>query len=82
MLCWTVVADSAPVPVTPDYGGPVARYADGNFDARFNRYIAVREGRVVLLFRVMGIYFESFLVFFEEYQVNRQLVLVLSMSNN
>ncbi|KAM3205140.1 hypothetical protein P3L10_028550 [Capsicum annuum] len=35
--------DSGPVPITPDYGGPVVRYADGVFDGRFNRYIAVRE---------------------------------------
>ncbi|KAF3659069.1 putative 60S ribosomal protein L36-2-like [Capsicum annuum] len=34
---------SGPVPITPDYGGPVVRYADGVFDGRFNRYIAVRE---------------------------------------
>ena len=36
--------DSRPVPVTPDYGGPVVCYADGVFDQRFNRYVTVREG--------------------------------------
>lgn len=35
--------DSTPVPLTPDYGGPLVRYADGVFDARFNRFITVRE---------------------------------------
>ncbi|KAL6215522.1 hypothetical protein ACLB2K_014951 [Fragaria x ananassa] len=35
--------DSSPVPLTPDYGGPVVSYADGVFDARFNRFITVRE---------------------------------------
>ncbi|KAL7002783.1 hypothetical protein U1Q18_003940 [Sarracenia purpurea var. burkii] len=35
--------DSTPVPVTPDYGGPVVRYADGVFDFRFKRYVSVRE---------------------------------------
>ncbi|XP_027340404.1 dipeptidyl peptidase family member 6-like [Abrus precatorius] len=37
--------DVPPVPLTPDYGGPVVSYADGIFDARFNRYICVREDR-------------------------------------
>lgn len=35
--------DSTTVPLTPDYGGPKVRYADGVFDARFNRFITVRE---------------------------------------
>ncbi|CAN1197444.1 Dipeptidyl aminopeptidase BIII [Linum perenne] len=35
--------DSMPVPLTPDYGGPVITYADGVFDYRFNRYLTVRE---------------------------------------
>ncbi|CAK9150795.1 unnamed protein product [Ilex paraguariensis] len=35
--------DSTPIPITPDYGGPVVRYADGVFDSKFTRYIAVRE---------------------------------------
>ncbi|XP_042494684.1 uncharacterized protein LOC122073991 isoform X2 [Macadamia integrifolia] len=35
--------DSFPSPLTPDYGGPVVRYADGVFDFRFNRYVTVRE---------------------------------------
>ncbi|KAM1312889.1 uncharacterized protein LOC126603532 [Malus sylvestris] len=37
--------DSAPTPLTPDYGGPVISYADGVFDARFNRFVTVREDR-------------------------------------
>ncbi|PIN12817.1 Dipeptidyl aminopeptidase [Handroanthus impetiginosus] len=37
--------DSAPVPLTPDYGGPLVCYADGVFDSRFNRYLTVREDR-------------------------------------
>lgn len=32
-----------PIPLTPDYGGNVVRYADGVVDRRLNRYIAVRE---------------------------------------
>ncbi|KAG7943747.1 hypothetical protein I3843_15G058600 [Carya illinoinensis] len=35
--------DSTPLPLTPDYGGPLVSYADGVFDARFNRYITVQE---------------------------------------
>ncbi|KAK1369619.1 putative Acylamino-acid-releasing enzyme [Heracleum sosnowskyi] len=35
--------DSRPVPLTPDYGEPLVRYADGVFDTTFNRYVAVRE---------------------------------------
>ncbi|KAH7850529.1 hypothetical protein Vadar_034398 [Vaccinium darrowii] len=37
--------DSSPLPLTPDYGGPVVCYADGVFDSRFNRYVTVREDR-------------------------------------
>ncbi|XWS24279.1 hypothetical protein CRYUN_Cryun28dG0087300 [Craigia yunnanensis] len=37
--------DSCPVPITPDYGGPVVSYADGIFDSRFYRYITVMEDR-------------------------------------
>ncbi|KAG8377648.1 hypothetical protein BUALT_Bualt08G0054800 [Buddleja alternifolia] len=37
--------DSAPVPLTPDYSGPLVCYADGVFDSRFNRYLTVREDR-------------------------------------
>ncbi|KAK7316755.1 hypothetical protein RJT34_00455 [Clitoria ternatea] len=37
--------DVLPVPLTPDYGGPVVSYADGRLDARFNRFITVREDR-------------------------------------
>ncbi|XP_004248740.1 dipeptidyl-peptidase 5 [Solanum lycopersicum] len=36
-------SDLGPVPITPDYVGPHVRYADGVFDSRLNRYIAVRE---------------------------------------
>ncbi|GAB4839349.1 hypothetical protein Ancab_028876, partial [Ancistrocladus abbreviatus] len=32
-----------PAPITPDYGGPLACYADGVFDSRFQRFITVRE---------------------------------------
>ncbi|GMI96757.1 hypothetical protein like AT5G36210 [Hibiscus trionum] len=39
--------DSCPVPITPDYGGPVISYADGVLDSRFNRYITVMEDRRV-----------------------------------
>ncbi|XP_027092694.1 probable dipeptidyl-peptidase 5 isoform X2 [Coffea arabica] len=35
--------DSTPVPITPDHGTPLVSYADGVFDSRFNRYIAVQE---------------------------------------
>ncbi|TQD97503.1 hypothetical protein C1H46_016904 [Malus baccata] len=37
--------DSTPTPFTPDYGGPVISYADGVFDARFNRFVTVQEDR-------------------------------------
>ncbi|KAJ6709810.1 PEPTIDASE S9 PROLYL OLIGOPEPTIDASE [Salix koriyanagi] len=40
-------ADSSPVPLTPDYGGPVVSYADGVFDLRFNRFVTVMEDRRV-----------------------------------
>lgn len=39
------LADVPPVPLTPDYGGPSVSYADGILDARFNRFISVREGK-------------------------------------
>lgn len=44
MVC--PLADMPPAPLTPDYGGPLVSYADGIFDARFNRYISVREGKL------------------------------------
>ncbi|MED6148077.1 hypothetical protein PIB30_049806 [Stylosanthes scabra] len=34
-----------PVPLTPDYGGPLVSYADGILDSRFNRFISIREDR-------------------------------------
>ncbi|PWA57693.1 hypothetical protein CTI12_AA407050 [Artemisia annua] len=37
--------DSAPLPLTPDYGGPSVSYADGVYDTPLNRFIAVREDR-------------------------------------
>ncbi|KAJ0687176.1 putative bleomycin hydrolase [Helianthus annuus] len=37
--------DSAPVPLTPDYGGPLVSYADGVFDTSLNRFITVMEDR-------------------------------------
>lgn len=39
-----MVADSVPVALTPDYGGPLVSYADGEFDSRFDRYVTVMEG--------------------------------------
>ncbi|XP_020090128.1 dipeptidyl-peptidase 5-like isoform X1 [Ananas comosus] len=39
----TVGGNHAPVPLTPDYGGPVVRYADGVFDPLFHRFITVME---------------------------------------
>lgn len=41
-------AETFPIPLTPDYGGPVVRYADGVFDLRLDRYITVREGLSLL----------------------------------
>lgn len=41
-------AATFPIPLTPDYGGPVVRYADGVFDLRLDRYITVREGLSLL----------------------------------
>ncbi|GFY89983.1 alpha/beta-Hydrolases superfamily protein [Actinidia rufa] len=35
--------DSTLVSLTPNYGGPIVRYADGVFDSRLNRYVCVRE---------------------------------------
>ncbi|KAM3221531.1 hypothetical protein P3L10_020801 [Capsicum annuum] len=35
--------DSAPLPLTPDYGGLSVCYADGVVDFQFNRYVTVRE---------------------------------------
>lgn len=43
-VCFSL-ADVPPIPLTPDYGGPVVSYADGVLDTRFNRFIAVREGK-------------------------------------
>jgi dipeptidyl aminopeptidase/acylaminoacyl peptidase len=37
--------DDIPVPITPDYGGPLVSYADGVFDARFDRFVTVCEDR-------------------------------------
>ncbi|KAJ7958123.1 putative Acylamino-acid-releasing enzyme [Quillaja saponaria] len=37
------MADLSPVPLTPDYGETIVSYADGVLDARFNRYVTVRE---------------------------------------
>lgn len=39
-----LVSDNSPLPLTPDYGGSVVRYADGVFDPHFSRYITVMEG--------------------------------------
>lgn len=35
--------DSSPLALTPDYGGPLVRYADGVFDSRFNRVVTISE---------------------------------------
>ncbi|XP_078433116.1 alpha/beta-Hydrolases superfamily protein isoform X2 [Wolffia australiana] len=35
--------DKVPTPITPDFGGPVVRFADGMIDHRFKRYITVME---------------------------------------
>ncbi|CAL8102264.1 unnamed protein product [Prunus armeniaca] len=43
-LTSSTIGDSSPTPLTPDYGGPIVSYADEVFDARFNRYITLREG--------------------------------------
>jgi len=43
-LCNVPSVDSTPAPITPDYGGPVVCYADGVFDPRIPRFIAVMEG--------------------------------------
>lgn len=40
-----ITPDVSPIPLTPDYGGPTVSYADGVLDTRFNRFIAVREGK-------------------------------------
>lgn len=50
ILCSGCQADFPPVPLTPDYGGPVVSYADGVFDARFGRYVTVQEGRFLRFF--------------------------------
>ncbi|XP_074580979.1 uncharacterized protein LOC141837492 [Curcuma longa] len=34
---------SAPIPITPDYGGTLVCYADGSYDPHFNRYLTVME---------------------------------------
>uniref|UniRef100_A0A0D6QWF8 Peptidase S9 prolyl oligopeptidase catalytic domain-containing protein n=1 Tax=Araucaria cunninghamii TaxID=56994 RepID=A0A0D6QWF8_ARACU len=39
----SVKGDHVPVPLTPDYGGPIVRYADGVVDLQLGRYITVRE---------------------------------------
>lgn len=41
---WT---DRTPVPLTPVYENKAVRYADGEFDDRFNRVIVVREGSYI-----------------------------------
>ncbi|CAD5165169.1 unnamed protein product [Musa acuminata subsp. malaccensis] len=37
------VGGPSPVPITPDYGGPLVCYADGYFDPHYSRYITVME---------------------------------------
>ncbi|CAA6659468.1 unnamed protein product [Spirodela intermedia] len=38
-----IIGEKFPVPITPDYGGPVVRYADGMVDPHFKRYVTVME---------------------------------------
>lgn len=42
--------DSAPLPLTPDYGGPLVSYADGVYDTSLNRYISVMEGTLLTFY--------------------------------
>lgn len=37
------IGDNSPLPLTPDYGGSLVRYADGVFDPHFSRYVTVME---------------------------------------
>lgn len=53
-------ADFSPVPLTPDYGGPVVRYADGVFDPRFGRYVTVQEGSFFEIFRLHSCMLHSY----------------------
>lgn len=46
------------MPLTPDYNGPLLCYADGVFDSRFNRYLTVREGSLLI--------YLSFLIYLTE----------------
>lgn len=57
MLFNWFLADSTPLPLTPDYGGPLVSYADGVFDARFNRYITVQEGKLGVAVVVVDFHF-------------------------
>jgi hypothetical protein len=41
-----VCTDRTPVSLTPVYENKAVRYADGEFDDRFNRVIVVREGKL------------------------------------
>ena len=52
------MADSVPVPLTPDYGGPLVSYADGEFDSRFDRYVTVMEGCFIKfhIFLIIDVY--------------------------
>ncbi|KAG1366645.1 hypothetical protein COCNU_13G004350 [Cocos nucifera] len=38
-----IIGGRSPVPISPDYGESVVRYADGFFDPHFNRYLTVME---------------------------------------
>ncbi|KAI3889806.1 hypothetical protein MKX03_033844 [Papaver bracteatum] len=38
-----IIGDSAPLPITHDYGGSLVRYADGVFDSRSKSYVTVME---------------------------------------
>ncbi|KAI3862938.1 hypothetical protein MKW92_050687 [Papaver armeniacum] len=38
-----IIGDSVPLPITPDYGGSLVRYADGVFDSGSKSYVTVME---------------------------------------
>ncbi|KAL5706033.1 hypothetical protein ACHQM5_024248 [Ranunculus cassubicifolius] len=37
------IGDPSPLPLTPDYGEPVVRYADGVFNSHLNSYVTIME---------------------------------------
>lgn len=66
------------MPITPDYAGPDVRYADGVFDGRFNRYIAVREGTYIFTCKhIMFCYYNFWKGYFLYSLVCRNCILAL-----